>query len=246
MAEHPLQMVPRALVVFLATVAAALAAPASASAYEVVDVPDGGSVTGRVTFEGTVSAPAQLKVTVDVEFCGKTPIFDEKLVVSKSKGLANVIVFAGNIKKGAAPTVATASLENRACQYIPHVQAFAVGTELSVINSDDILHNTHMKLPKLDEFNYGLPIKDQVIKHKVSHTGLMKVGCDAGHTWMRAYMGVFDHPYFAVTDAEGKFEIKGLPPGEHKLMFWHESAGRQTKTVTVEPKGQSQLSVQFQ
>ena len=127
--------------------------------------------------------------------------------------------------------------DNTTCRYEPHVQAFVVGTELHVKNEDAVLHNTHIRLPSSDVFNYALPEKGQVIKKKVTRPGLMKVGCDAGHTWMSAWIAVFEHPYFAVTDKEGRFSLGDVPPGDYTLMYWHEKLGKASHKFTVTAGG---------
>jgi len=204
-----------------------------ALAYEPVEVTDGGTITGTVRFLGKVPRQKAIKITKDPQYCGKTPIYEEFVVVSPEKGLKNVIVFIKKIRSGKAVEPGEAMVSNQKCRYEPHVQAFVVGTRLKVKNADPILHNTHIKLPKSDVFNYGLPAKDQVIERTIKRKGLMKINCDAGHLWMNAYIGVFNHPYFAVTADDGTFTIKDLPPGKYKLAFWHEKFGQQVKKVEV-------------
>lgn len=216
-----------------------------APAYTPTEVADGGAVKGTVKFLGAVPAPKAVQVIKDPEYCGLKPIYEEFVVVSPSQGLRNVIVFIQKIKAGKAIAPGEAWLANEHCRYEPHVQAFVVGTDLKVKNADPILHNTHIKLPKSDVFNYGLPAKDQVISRVVKRKGLMKIGCDAGHTWMNGYIAVFDHPYFAVTDAEGAFSIPDLPPGKYKLAFWHEKFGQQIKNVEITAGGTATVDVDF-
>lgn len=220
----------------------ALAAP-SALAYDAIDVAHGGTIAGSIRFEGVATPAAKLEATKDKDFCGKHELLNEQLVVGADKGLANVVVFLDKISKGKAMKPGKARLDNENCRYEPHVQAFVVGTDLEVSNQDPVLHNTHIRLPKSDVFNYGLPVQGQVINQKVRRKGLMKVGCDAGHTWMAAYIAVFDHPYFAVTGADGAFSLADVPPGDYKLVFWHEKLGRKTQKITVEAGGRADASI---
>ncbi len=216
----------------------------SAWAYTPGAVTGGGVVSGNVRFTGAVPAAPRLPVTKDPQVCG-TDKPNEVLLVSPSKGLANAVVFIDKIEHGKPLVVGKAELDNSVCRYEPHVQAFAVGTELHVKNEDAVLHNTHIRLPTSDVFNYALPEKGQIIKKKVTRSGLMKVGCDAGHTWMSAWIAVFDHPYFAVTDKEGRFTLADVPPGEYTLLYWHEKLGKASQKITVAAGGTVDASHAF-
>ena len=223
----------------------ALSLPATAHAYTGIQVKDGGSISGQVRFLGKVPPPKTFAVTQDPKVCGKTRTAVPEIVVDKGQGLKNAVIFIQAIKTGKPAKPGKATLANVECRYEPRVQAFVVGTELAVSNADPILHNTHIKLPRSDVFNYGLPRKGQVITSTIRRKGLMKVGCDAGHTWMRAWVAVFDHPYFAVTGPDGAFSMKDVPPGTYKLAFWHEKLGRKVQTVTVTAKAEAKASVDF-
>ena len=226
-----------------ATFGIALLLAAGASAYEGAPVADGGTIAGAMTYLGKVPPPVVLPIDKDPAVCGKTVKHDEGLIVSAGKGLKNVVVFLDKIERGKPVKPGAATLANTECRYEPHVQAFVVGTELAVSNSDPVLHNTHIKLPRSDVFNYGLPTQGQVVKKKVRRPGLMKVGCDAGHSWMLAWVAVFEHPYFAVTNADGRYTIADVPPGGYTLVFWHEKLGRKTQAIQVTAKGKVDASL---
>lgn len=210
-----------------------LGAPGDSAAYDTADTTGGGDLAGTVQFLGTAPAPKALAITQDVDFCGKAPLYSEDLLVSADKGLANVVVFVQGVTAGRAAVPGVAKLDNSNCRYEPHVVAMVVGSQLKIGNNDPILHNTHARLPKADVFNVALPMEGQVIDRTVDKMGLMKVGCDAGHDWMSAWIATFDHPYFAVTDAAGKYSIPDLPPGEYTLVAWHEKLGRRTQAIKV-------------
>ena len=212
----------------------ALAQPALA--YTPGPVTGGGTLAGTVRFLGPVPPAPRLPVIKDPQVCGSDKP-DEALLVSASKGVANAVVFIDKIDHGKPLAAGKAELDNSICRFEPHVQAFVVGTELHVKNEDAVLHNTHIRLPSSDVFNYALPEKGQVIKKKVTRPGLMKVGCDAGHTWMSAWIAVFEHPYFAVTDKEGRFSLGDVPPGDYTLMYWHEKLGKASHKFTVTAGG---------
>lgn len=203
------------------------------------------TVRGVVKFAGKVTLMPPAPVVKDQAVCGTDAKPDESLLVSPQQGVANVVVFIEKIDKGKAILATKAELDNHHCRFEPHLQALAVGTELAVKNSDGVLHNTHIRLPNSDVFNYALPEKGQVIKKKISRAGLMKVGCDAGHTWMGAWIAAFDHPYFAVTDRDGKFNMSDVPPGDYTLQFWHERLGKATQKVSVGPGASLDITQQY-
>ena len=110
-----------------------------------------------------------------------------------------------------------------AARYEPHVQAVTVGTQLTLVNSDGVLHNVHGSIGPTQAFN--LADADQraaCSRASLTRPGLVRLQCDAGHTWMSAYVYVFNHPYFAVTGADGRFEIKDVPAGHYTVEYWHE------------------------
>ena len=227
---------PRSLLLGLPALLVAVllvSAPGDGRAYDTGAVEGGGAVAGTVRFLGTAPAPKLLTITQDNEHCGKKPLYSEELLVSASKGLANVVVFVDGVAAGKEAVKTTVTLDNIDCRYEPHVVAMVAGSMLKVGNSDPILHNTHARLPKSDVFNIALPMEGQIIDRTIDKMGLMKVGCDAGHGWMSAWIASFDHPYFAVTDAEGAYSIPDLPPGEYTLVMWHEKLGRRTQPLTL-------------
>ncbi len=226
-------LLPRVLLIGLPALVVVALLASDGRAYDTGDVTGGGAVSGTVRFLGDAPAPPKLAITQDEEHCGKADLVSEELVVSSSKGLANVVVFVEGVTAGKAAVPGTATLDNTGCRYEPHVVAMVVGSTLKVGNDDPILHNTHARLPRSDVFNIALPMEGQVIDRTIDKPGLMKVGCDAGHDWMSAWLAVFDHPYFAVTDADGKYSIADLPPGEFTLVTWHEKLGRRTQAITI-------------
>ncbi len=215
-------------------------------AYEAVEVTDGGKITGVVTLKGKAPAVKTLAVTKDIEYCGKTSP-DPRFVINGRKEIKNVVVTIEGIEKGkkAAP-VKGAVLDNSHCVFKPHVQAVTKGSTLTIMNSDPMLHNTHAYVGgKRTAFNLALPLKDQKIKKKLKRPGMYSNKCDAGHTWMSAYIYVSKHPYYAVTDQSGKFEITDVPPGTYTLKVWHEALGTMEQGVTVAPKKEVSAGFSF-
>jgi hypothetical protein len=136
-------------------------------------------------------------------------------------------------------------IDQMSCRYHPHVFGIRVGQPLEIVNSDPTLHNIHA-LPKGNqEFNTGQPIQGMVTKHTFTAKEVMvPFKCDV-HGWMNAYVGVLDHPYFATTDKDGKFELKSLPPGTYTIEAWHEKLGTATQSVTLGPKDSKEVNFTF-
>ena len=183
-----------------------------------------GEVAGTVRLADAAPKVVPIPVAKDNGTCGREAP-NETVLAGERGALRNVVVFVKDAHfEGKLSPSAGASLDQRQCRYIPHVQALTVGTPLSLMNNDGILHNVHANDTGMTVFNVAMPIKGQKLPIPMRKPGLMKLQCDAGHTWMNGWIYVFDHPYFAVTDEHGTFSIKDLPPGEHTLELWHEPA----------------------
>jgi plastocyanin len=222
------------------------AAPAPAAA--AVDAATAATVTGKVKFEGTPPPPQSIKLSSD-PYCQKANpgLTTETEVVGKDGAVGNVFVY---VKDGLGNrTFPTPSepvvLDQKGCHYTPHVLGIQVGQPLQIVNSDDTLHNVH-GLPKVNqEFNQGQPIQGMKMTHTFSAKEVMvPFKCDV-HGWMNAWIGVLDHPYYAVTSADGSFSLKGLPPGTYTIEAWHEKLGTQTQTVTVAEKESKDVQFTF-
>jgi plastocyanin len=223
------------------------AAPA-ATATPAVDPAIAATVTGKVKFEGTAPAPQPIKLSSD-PYCQKVDpgLTTENEIVAKDGAVENVFVY---VKDGlgnrtfAAPSQPVV-LDQKGCHYAPHVLGIQVGQPLQIVNSDDTLHNVH-GLPKDNkEFNQGQPIQGMKMTHTFSTKEVMiPFKCDV-HGWMNAWIGVLDHPYYAVTTADGSFSLKGLPPGTYTIEAWHEKFGTQTQTVTVADKESKDVQFTF-
>lgn len=192
-----------------------------------------GSVTGQVKLNGTAPALPAYKVTKDLSVCGADKP-NEAVVASKTGALANVVVSLRAAKPATLPPpTANAAVDQQGCQYRPHVQAVTVGTPLALVNSDAVLHNVHGSAGGVQVFNMAMPIKNQRVPTKLTRPGLVRLQCDAGHTWMGAWIYVFEHPWFAVTGADGTFEIKNVPPGHYTVEYWHEPTDGKGPGVTT-------------
>jgi plastocyanin len=217
---------------FAAFALPALLLAALASAYTGAAVSGGGAVAGTVTAPGA-KAPAPIKVTKDAQVCSATHQ-PETVVVGPGGALANAVVYLKDIATGKPlDKAAKASLDNKGCTYVPHVAVVPVGSTLTIHSSDNVLHNVHALMGSDTLFNVALPIPGMQMSQTMKKPGIVSVKCDAGHTWMAATIHVVEHPYYAVTDAAGKFDLKDVPPGTYTLAAWHESLGTQEQKVTV-------------
>ena len=215
-------------------VAKSASAPAAGGA-AVVPAAGGATVTGKVTFTGGPPAKETIKMEADA-FCKaahSTPVYTEEAVVNGNGTLEWVLVYVKEAPGKFPPPAQAVTLDQRGCQYRPHVFGIQAGQDLKIINSDGTLHNIHA-LPKINaEFNIGQPFpKMETIRKFEKPEMPVKFKCDV-HKWMGAYAGVFSHPFFATTNDQGTFEIKNLPPGTYTIEAWHEKYGTQTQNVTV-------------
>jgi plastocyanin len=219
--------------------------PAPKAANIAVDVATAGTITGVVSFTGTVPKMKPLDMTQDPG-CPPLPQPNEAVVLSGNK-LANVFVY---VKEGLPPgTFAVPAepvmLDQKGCRYNPHVLGIMVGQPLKITNTDSADHNIHDMPSKNQPFNESQSPTDKPITKTFSTQEIMiPVQCNQ-HPWMRAYIGVLAHPYFAVSAADGSFAIKNLPPGDYTLAAVHEKFGEQTIKVTVGPKATAKAAFVF-
>jgi len=208
------------------------------------------TITGTVIFDGKPPKPKPIDMRGDAA-CMKMhaqPQPSEDLVLGPGKTLANVLVsVTAGLPAGAswpapeAPVV----LDQNGCRYEPHVAGAMVGQPFKVLNSDGILHNVHSYSTVNTPFNVAMPpAKKEINKSFGRAEGMFKIRCDV-HAWMYAYVGVFPHPFFSVTQADGTFSIAGLEPGTYELSAWHETLGVRKAIVTVKDAGAQSVSFSF-
>ena len=221
-------------------------APAGA---RTVDSATAGHVTGSVTLEGPAPANEPIRMNADPVCVRevKGTVQQETFVVGAGGAIANVFVY---VKDGLgdyafeAPA-GPATLDQKGCRYTPHVFGIRVGQLLEIVNSDPTLHNIHAQPRSNREFNTGQPIQGMKTTHTFATREVMvPFKCDV-HGWMNAYVGVLDHPYFATTDKDGKFELKTLPPGTYTLEAWHEKLGTMEQKITVAAKESKEVNFSF-
>jgi plastocyanin len=232
----------------IGTVVVAMAAVAwsvaPVSAYEGGAVSNGGTISGEVKLQGTAPAPKTVEVTKDKEVCGQHEIKTEDLVTGANGGIENAVVSITNITKGKPMPPATATLDQKGCQYIPHVLLFPAGTTVKINNDDGILHNIHTYSTKNTPFNMAQPKFKKTIEAKFDQPEVVKVTCDA-HGWMNGYFVVEDNPYYAKTDANGAFKLTDVPPGDYEVKVWQEKLGEKTQKVTVPAGGEAKVTFEL-
>jgi hypothetical protein len=208
-----------------------------------VDLANGATISGTVSVTGDCPAD-QCVMASDNQGCHHGMVTEQHWIVKDGK-VANAFVY---IKDGLGnkiyPAPATpVVLDQRGCVYEPHVMGLVLGQKLEIRNSDPTLHNVKLVSATPGEsFNRPFPQGTAPVDYEITSPGVMKkITCDV-HSWMNSYVGVLTHPFFAVTDSNGHFEIKGIPPGEYTLEVWHESTNGaenaivETQKITVAAK----------
>ncbi len=179
-----------------------------------------GDITGKVTLKGTPKPEIPIDLGPSCGPLNPNKVTTRHFVTGKDAGLANVFVYLKDAK--ASPATGDGPvLDQLGCMYEPYILGVVTGQKFKVRNSDPTLHNVHAT-PKVNkEFNFGQPIKGQVTEKSFDQAEvLVRMKCDV-HPWMFAYIGVVDHPYFAVTDKDGNFKISGVPDGKYTVVAYH-------------------------
>ncbi|MYJ44661.1 MAG: hypothetical protein F4069_04950 [Rhodothermaceae bacterium] len=207
-----------------------------------------GGVSGSVMFTGTPAERTPVRMNDDCTDERDTEALSEDLLVNDG-AVQNVFVYvsAGLPDGYAYPTPSEpAVMDQEGCMYVPRVMGLQIGQTNRVSYSDPFQHNVHPVPEENRGFNESTPgIGDYLEKTFLVPEVMISVKCDV-HSWMQAYIGVLDHPYFATTDAGGSFMISGLPDGDYTLTAWHEQLGEQTMAVTVADGAMADASISYQ
>ena len=207
------------------------------------------SVKGSVMFTGDAPKAARIRMDAD-QFCAQahsSKVTSEEVLVNGNGTLKNVFVY---VKSGISGSYDVPSepvtVDQKGCQYHPHVLGIMAGQTLQILNSDDTLHNIHA-LPKTNaQFNIAMP---KYLKKKEQSFAepevMVPVKCDV-HSWMASYIGVLSHPFYGVTGDDGTFDLSKLPAGTYTVEAWHEKYGAQTQEVTVADGESSEITFTFQ
>ncbi len=202
------------------------------------------TIAGRIRFDGDPPPPkyipAKTIAAAKDEFCElhhkDKPVLVEDLIVSSDGAIRNVLVYVKKFpeKWTHATTAEPVVLDQKNCTYIPHVLGVMVGQTVQVTSSDDTAHNVHLIARRNREENFAIAMDDKRdLKFKMrEEPGTVSFKCDI-HSWMRSWVGVFTHPFFAVTGDDGTFELPTLPPGQYTIGAWHETLGKQEQQITL-------------
>jgi len=202
------------------------------------------TINGTVKFDGMAPKQAKIDMSQDPACKGMN---EAEAVVVDSGNLANVFVY---VKDGlgartfdvpATPVV----LDQSGCKYHPHVLGVMAGQTVQIKNDDMTTHNIHPTPKDNREWNESQPPSSAPLEKNFAREEIMlPVKCNQ-HPWMKMYINVVKSPFFAVTDKSGKYEIKGLPPGDYTIAFVQEKLGEQDQKITVGPKDTKTVDQSF-
>ncbi len=197
---------------------------------------EAGNVTGTVKFDGERPKRTVIKMDADAKCAaihGDKKVGSEDAIVSKEGMVQNAFV---HVKAGVTgkfdPPATAATIDQKGCQYTPHVQGILVDQKFNIVNSDPTSHNIHSLAKENPEFNVSQPNVGTLEKVMKKVEKPIKFKCDI-HPWMSAYVFVMEHPFFGVTDKDGKFTIANLPDGEYTVEVWHETLGTTEAKIKV-------------
>ena len=195
-----------------------------------------GVIRGKVTFSGTVP---KLEPHRNEPCCeGAPPTVPDETIVTSDKGeLANVLVYLANAPSSDGSQQPQVVLDQKFCQYVPHVLGLQVGQKLKVTSSDPAPHNVHYNPQQNHSANFVLTAPGQEKIVTFTKPEFVKTKCDV-HPWMSAYIGVVSSPFFAVTKPDGTYQIPKVPAGQYTLTAWHERFGTLEQPVTVAESGE--------
>ena len=223
---------------------------AAGPAAPAVDPATAATITGKVVLDGTAPTMNVIRLDGDPK-CVTLNAGEERRTENVQVGPGNTVQNAfvyvkDGLPKGAYPVPSQpVVLDQQKCRYVPHVLGVQVGQPLAIRNSDPLLHNVRSDGTVNQPFDVGTPLQGiEVKKTFATREVMVPFKCNV-HAWMTAYVGVLDHPFFAVTDANGQFSIPSLQPGSYTLEVWHETFGTQTQQVTVAAKESKDVDFQY-
>jgi hypothetical protein len=209
----------------LAVYTFAFVAKGAAQSYQVITVANGGTISGTVKWLGPAPYLARFPIIKDPQICDpesqKTRDL-ERLIIGPDGGVANTVVFIKSISSGKAFDLPPARrvLNQRLCRYEPHILLVPRYGALQMNNSDATLHI--IRMDGAATYKLPFPLTNQTVSRDMSTPGVVNLKCNGGHAWMNAEMFVAPHPYYAVTDERGGFQLTDVPAGTYEIVAWHE------------------------
>jgi plastocyanin len=203
------------------------------------------TLKGNVRYAGTRVEKKTLPVTIDQYLCGKEKEAGD-LVLSSTNGIRNAVVSLHGVPLGSKPPVngAPVKMDQKQCVFVPRVVVVPVGGTVEFLNSDRLLHNVRGGGKENPPFNRAQP-HARTISIVFKSPEILRVDCDL-HSWMRGWIVVAEHPFYAVTNDEGEFVFENVPPGKYKLQAWQETLGRTNQEVTVAGEGTQTINVRME
>ncbi len=207
------------------------------------------TLSGTITLAGKRPKPLIIDMSADPRCNDGNADPTTDWVMGHEGKLANVFVY---IKSEALdgysfeqPT-SPAMLEHKGCRYVPHLLGIRVGQPLMILNSDPTIHNTYPTTRDNKEWNQSQPVASSAIRAVFDLPETFIPFKDNLHPWEKAYVGVFAHPFFTISDDFGNYRIEGLPPGHYTVVAWHERFGEKTVEVTLVPGEARDISFNFE
>jgi len=200
------------------------------------------TIQGTIRYVGAPIEKKKTAVTIDQYICGKEKE-PEDLLLSSNNGVRNAVVSLQNVPPGAKRdwNFPAAKMDQKQCSFIPRVVIVPAGGTVEFLNSDRLLHNVRSVGKENPPFNRAQP-HARSISFTFKQPELLRVDCDL-HSWMRGWVVVAEHPFYAVTNEQGEFTLENVPRGKYTLQVWQESLGNVTQEVVVGDKGATTVSV---
>jgi plastocyanin len=200
------------------------------------------TLKGTVRFTGAPPTTKKIPVTIDQYLCGKEKV-PQDLVISASQGIKNAVVALQGVPAGAkaANLPTTVKMDQKECVFVPRVVVVPAGGTVEFLNSDRLLHNVRGDAKENRPFNRAQP-HARTISMTFKSPETLRVDCDL-HSWMRGWVVVAEHPFYAVTNDAGEFAFENIPPGKYTLQVWQENLGRVSQEVTIPDDGVRQVTV---
>ena len=200
---------------------------------------DAGTLKGHVKYDGKSPKKKRLRMDAD-PVCGSShsgSVYSENFKMAQDGSMEDALIWLKNVSYSGGVPSGPVVLDQKGCIYTPHVFGMVAGQDLMIKNSDATLHNIH-SMPKVNkEFNFAMPkvVKEKKTTFSKSEPDPFYIKCDV-HPWMKSWVLVSDHPYYAVTDENGNFSIENIPAGTYDVVCWQEKFGSKrvlSATVTI-------------